>query len=142
MSGLWKKYTPSVSRMWLSLVAGLIWSITGATLCALAGSWLWNMDWPWSLAGALAGFTMGLIAYRFGFSRIVLKTLSRIEKQPERVCIFAFQAWSSYLLVAIMVLVGYVVRHSSLPHLAVAILYWAIGTALMFSSSLYYHHIY
>jgi hypothetical protein len=137
----WKKYTPSVSRFWLRLIAGLLWTGVGGALCVIAGLWLSEMEWPLNGAGAGAGFLCGVIVYRFGFSRIVGKNIKRIEQQPDPVCLFAFQAWRSYFLILSMVVLGYVLRHSNLPRMALAIIYSTIGTGLTLSSALYYERV-
>jgi uncharacterized membrane protein len=67
-----------------------------------------------------------------------MKNIQRILLQPERVCFFAFQAWKSYILVAVMVLLGYTLRHSHLHRLILAMIYSGIGTGLTLSSALYY----
>lgn len=138
---LWKKCTPSVQRHWLWLLSGLLWSGVGILLCVMAAHWLADIVWPLSLIAALAGFASGGIIYRFGFSRIARKNILRILRLPSQVCLFAFQAWRSYLLILIMMTLGFVLRHSSLPRVILSMVYLAIGTALTFSSTLYYEEL-
>jgi hypothetical protein len=104
----------------------------------MAAHWLTDIDWPQSLIAASAGFTLGGIIYRFGFSRIARKNILRILQLPNEVCLFAFQTWRSYMLILIMMALGLALRHSSLPKITLAMIYLAIGTALTFSSTLYY----
>lgn len=134
----WKKWTPTVTRHWLSLVAGLMWLGVGILLCARAAYWLLALGRPANVLGALLALISGVVIYRFGFSRIAKKNIRRIEQKPETVCLFAFQAWKSYILIVVMMLLGYTMRHSSLPLIITAFVYLAIGTALSLSSSLYY----
>jgi hypothetical protein len=110
----------------------------GIVLCTIAGSWLSGLGWPLNAIGVLVGFGSGIGIYRYGFSKIARKNIDRIEQKPDRVCLFAFQAWRSYLLIAVMMLLGYLLRHSSLPRLILAVVYSGIGTGLTLSSSLYY----
>lgn len=138
---IWKKLTPSVPRHWLSLISGLLWSGVGIVLCVMAAHWLAEVAWPLSLAAALAGFTSGVTIHAFGFSRIARKNLRRIIELPSNVCLFAFQAWRSYLLIVVMMFLGFTLRHSSLPKVILSIVYLAIGTALSFSSTLYYEEL-
>jgi len=116
----------------------VVWSSVGITLCVLAASWFGGMDWPLSVLGALVGFGIGVAIYRFGFSVIASKNIDRIAVKPDKVCFFAFQAWRSYLLILLMMALGYTLRHSTLPRMMIAIIYLAIGTGLALSSSLYY----
>jgi len=136
-----KRFTPSVPRRWLWLLAGLMWSAVGILLCTMAGLWLYHVDGPRIVAGASAGFGSGVVIYKFGFSRIARKNINRIAQKPGRVCVFAFQAWQSYVLIALMITLGIILRHSSLPRAVLAHIYSAIGTALVLSSSLYYQKL-
>jgi hypothetical protein len=136
--GYWRKCTPAVSRYWLFLLAGVIWSGVGIGLCLAACVWFSEMHWPENGILALLGFLLGTAVYRFGFSKIAGKNSSRIAERPGEVCLFAFQPWRSYLLIVMMMLLGYVLRHSNLPRPIVALIYMTIGTGLTFSSSLYY----
>jgi len=139
---LLSKCRPAVSRHWLWLVAGLLWSAVGMALCVTACYWFSDLAWPMNAAGVAAGFGSGVAIYRYGFSRIARKNIHRIFRQPERVCFFAFQAWRSYLLVAVMVLLGYTLRHSHVHRFILAVIYSGIGTGLSLSSSLYYEEFF
>jgi hypothetical protein len=134
-------YKPRVDRFWLLFIAGLLWSGVGLVLCGLASYWFSTLEWPGNALGALVGFGVGVFAYAFGFTRIALKNIQRIARQPARVCLFAFQAWRSYLLIAVMMGLGYTLRHAHLPRLILAGIYLAIGTALTLASSVYYDHL-
>lgn len=63
--------------------------------------------------------------------------MARILPMEGRRCAFAFMSWKSYLLVFVMIFLGFVIRHSMIPKLYVAVLYTAIGTALFLSSVRY-----
>jgi hypothetical protein len=79
-----------------------------------------------------------MIVYSYGFSHIARKNIDRIAGQPEVVCLFAFQAWRSYYLILFMMLLGYTIRHLPIPKYIDAAIYLTIGSALAFSSSLYF----
>lgn len=132
------KYSPAVARYWLLLAAGLLWSIVGIILCIVACSWLMLSDWPESLWIALSGVTIGALAHRYGFSLIARKNIRRITRKPDRVCLFAFQAWPSYVLIICMASLGVALRHSHLSRQILAVIYLIVGTGLALSSSLYY----
>ncbi|GKT08652.1 hypothetical protein [Desulforhabdus sp. TSK] len=136
-SSFLKKCTPSVSRHWLLMTAGLFWAVVGAALCVTACSWLSTMEWPTNALGVVLGFGGGVVVYRYGFSRIARKNIRRIAAKPENVCLFAFQAWRSYLLVLVMMSLGYFLRHSHTPRLILTVVYAAVGTGLTLSSTLY-----
>ncbi len=61
---------PAVSRYWLVLLAGLLWSAVGLMLCRLAYLWLVPVVWYGAGFLGIIGLLLALIAYRFSFSRI------------------------------------------------------------------------
>lgn len=136
-----EKLKPAVSKYWLMALAGLMWSIVGIMLCRMAYTWLKAVpDLMALLMGAL-GLISALVAYHFGFSKIALKNIDRLCFLPEKTCIFAFQAWKSYLIIIFMILLGLTLRHSSIPRPYLAVIYATIGGALFFSSFHFYWQI-
>lgn len=134
----WRRLRPSVNRRWLWLISGLMWWAVGMMLCGMAAKWLAGLAWPVSASGLAVGLGAGILIYRFGFSRIARRNITRIENKPDQVCLFAFQAWKSYLLILLMMALGYGLRSSQMPRLIIAVIYSAIGTGLTLSSSLYF----
>ena len=136
-----EKFKPAVSKYWLMALAGLMWSGVGIMLCRLAVIWLIPVHWPraWSL-GSL-GFIGSIVVYRFGFSKIALKNIARLCLLPDATCLFAFQAWKSYLIIIFMIALGLTLRHSPMPKHLLAVIYETIGGALFFSSFHFYGRI-
>ena len=129
---------PSVSRHWLLFAAGVVWLAVGIGLITVACYWLYLSAWPLALVLAALSLALGGIVYSFGFSRIVRKNLRRIGEKPEVVCLFAFQGWRSYFLILAMMAMGYTVRHLPIPKYIDAVIYFTMGSALCFGSSLYF----
>ncbi|MHC1745399.1 MAG: hypothetical protein AB9873_20560 [Syntrophobacteraceae bacterium] len=142
MSALFRKCKPAVDRYWLMLLAGALWTVVGIGLCMTACIWLSQMEWPQNGVGVLGGFGSGVLAYRYGFSRLAVRNLERIATQPVQVCIFAFQAWRSYLLIAGMMALGAALRQTSLSRLALSLAYAVMGTGLTLSSAMYYENVF
>jgi len=132
------KLKPAVSRFWLVSLAGLLWSAVGLMLCRFAYLWLTAVPWGGALFLGISGIVLALIVHRFGFSRIAAKNIDRIRQFSEKGCIFAFQAWKSYLIIVIMVALGLLLRHSPLPKQYLAVVYLAVGGALFLASFHYY----
>jgi hypothetical protein len=134
---------PAVRKNWLQLCAGLVWLGVGLMLDDFAARWLLPVALPRMLLLILAGLTLAAGIYTFGFSRLARKNIRRICDLPGRkVCLFAFQAWTSYPLVAFMIGLGiYLRRYSSFPKPMLAILYLGIGSALFAASLHYFAHI-
>jgi len=128
---------PAVDKRVLLFLAGFMWIAVGAMLLTLASSWLaQSHDNRWHLFGG-AGLVCALLIHHFGFLRIVDKNLDRILLIQSKNCVFSFMTWKSYLIVAVMISMGILLRHSSIPKLYLATLYTAIGLALILSSIRY-----
>jgi hypothetical protein len=137
MQAGWK---PAAPRRVLHALSGLVWS--GVSLLLLRWVWVWlsPMPCPEWLPSALGGVGLALATWA-GFSWMAKRNIARIERGPERPCVFTFQRWSSYPVVAFMVALGLTWRHSSLPRTWLAPLYLGIGGGLFLASVRYYRHI-
>ncbi len=138
-----KKFKPSVSKKCLILISGIMWSGVGVLLNWIAFKWLsafeqWQIIFTYSL-----GLLMGLIIASFGFSKLAKKNSDRIMGYPEKVCIFAFQRWQMYILIVIMMSMGFFMRTTTfIPKYLLAPVYVAIGLALFISSFVYYKSLF
>lgn len=138
---LLKKLNPAVSKYWLIALAGLMWSIVGLMLCRLAYIWLTAVNWSLGLPLGLMGIISALVVYAYGFSKIALRNIHRLCLLSDKSCIFAFQAWKSYLIIIFMIVLGMVLRKSPIPSHFLAVIYAAIGGALFVSSFHFYRCI-
>ncbi|MFH1635733.1 MAG: hypothetical protein ABIG63_17210, partial [Chloroflexota bacterium] len=127
----WQKMKPGANKKWLHLTAGLMWSGVGIFLCSLAYGWLVPVDIITALVLAFSGVVLAIVIYKFGFSKLAKENIHRIINLPaEKPCIIAFQKWSSYPLVAVMIAMGITLRHSPIPKHLLAVLYIGIGGGL------------
>jgi hypothetical protein len=132
------KLKPAVNKNFLLFLAGAVWIAVGTMLISFAYHWLVSYGQKNSWLFAAAGLAISLIIHHFGFLRIVDKNLGRITKMEGRRCAFSFMTWKSYLIVAVMVSMGILLRHSSIPKQYLSVLYIGIGTALILSSIRYF----
>lgn len=141
---LLQKLKPAVPKLWLYAVAGLMWSGVGVFLNKLAYGWLSPLTWGTVIFFVLAGIALAVTIYAFGFAKLANKNIKRIYKlQNKRVCIFAFQQWSSYPLVLFMIMLGISLRnYSPIPKPYLATLYIGIGGSLFLASLHYYLRIF
>jgi hypothetical protein len=129
---------PAVDREVLYLLSGMLWSLVGIMLCMIAIPWISPLPaWQAVLIG-IGGMCAAALIAVFGFSRVARKNIARISSYGERVCLFAFQSSKSYLNIVVMIGMGWLLRHSSLPKIALAPLYFGLGGALFASSALYF----
>jgi hypothetical protein len=130
-----------VERRWLHATAGAVWTGVGVLLITYAVIWL-APDAPLvELTFAALGLIVAALFVRFVFAGIVRKNIARIEAGPARVSIFAFQGWKSYLIAAVMIALGIVLRTSALPKDWLAIVYEGVGVALLLTSLLYHRQL-
>jgi hypothetical protein len=136
-----QRLKPAVPKRWLLGLAGLVWTGVGVGLDRLALIWLTDVRLAQAVLCGLTGLALGLAIHRWKFSRVAGKNIERICAGGDRPCLFSFQAWQSWLLVGLMIAMGAALRHSALPRPLLAVLYAAIGTALIAGSLQYYHRL-
>lgn len=131
----------TVAKVWLFLLAGLMWSGVGIMLCSLAYRWLVDLHSFRALWVGLSGLASSLVVYRFGFLHIARKNINRLHAFLEKVSPFAFMSPKSYLLVVFMMALGIALRSSPIPKVYLSVVYTTIGAALFLSSLHYYPHV-
>lgn len=138
----YSKLKPAVNRKWLIVISGLMWSGVGIFLNILAYNWLKSFNNNQILISIIIGIFLGLIIARFGFGNIANKNVNRILAYPKHACIFAFQEWRSYVLIAVMMSMGIFLRTTDLiPKFILVPIYIGIGTALFLASFKYYRNL-
>ncbi len=131
---------PAVSRRTLALTAALLWSLAGIVLITRATLWLRGTGYAGVTLG-IASVVMGLLKGWFVFAGVARRNIARLaELSPHKpkICIFAFQALQSYLIVVAMITLGIILRLSPIPRIWLAAVYLAIGSALITASFAYW----
>ena len=131
-------FKPAVDKRILIALSGITWSVVGIALCRLAVIWLSETGPSIIIPFSLAGLILSFLIYFFGFSKIVDRNTERILSKSGKVCVFAFQAWKSYLIVAVMIGMGIALRSLPLPRHYLSIIYIGFGGAMILSSIRYY----
>ena len=131
------KIKPAVNKRMLLFLAGFMWFGIGTMLLFLSFSWLKAFQIHGSFLVGGIGVVVALVVHHFGFLKIVDKNLSRILPMEGTKCIFSFITWESYIIVAVMVAMGALLRHSPIPKPYLSMLYIGIGLALILSSVRY-----
>lgn len=132
-----ERFKPGVGKRVLLLLSGLMWMGVGCMLVTLAVHWLAAEGGRLALVLGALGLGASLVIHHFGFLKIVDRNLARILPMEGKRCLFAFQPWKSYFLILVMVGMGIGLRHSPLPKHYLAVIYVAIGMALVLSSTRY-----
>lgn len=134
------KYEPAVDTRLLILLSGLVWGIVGVMLCHLAIGWLSQTTGDIAGYFAVSGAILSLLIHHFGFLKLADKNIERISAyDKDKVCIFAFQEWKSYMIIVVMACMGIILRHSPMPKAYLSIIYIGFGGAMGLSSVRYFH---
>lgn len=131
---------PKAPKYILILISGLLWSGIGLYLIKLAIGWFSLLSIYERYFAIGGGLLLGSAIAYFGFSGLALKNIKRVyQYDKERVCIWAFQKWSTYLLILFMMSLGLFMRSTSfIPKYLLSPMYIGIGTALFLASMNYY----
>ncbi len=132
-----EKLNPAVSKKVLLFLAGGVWVIAGLMLITLALTWLAVISGTGKYLIFAGGVLLALLVHHFGFLKIVNRNLERILLMEGKKCLFSFIPWKSYLIIAVMITMGKILRNSGIPKHYLASLYIGIGGALTLSSIRY-----
>ncbi len=128
---------PAVNKEVLLFLAGFMWFGVGTMLLLLSFLWLNAFQVSGSFMFGGIGVAVALVVHHFGFLKIVDKNLGRILPMEGTKCVFSFITWKSYIIVAVMIAMGTLLRHSPIPKSYLSMLYIGIGLALILSSLRY-----
>ncbi len=131
------RFKPAVDKDVLLFLAGFMWIGAGILLLSFSYSWLRVEQGGVAVYSSGSGFVLALLIHHFGFLRVVDKNLGRILPMQGKMCAFSFLTWKSYLLLAVMMMMGILLRHSPIPKPYLSVLYTGIGLALVLSSVRY-----
>lgn len=133
-------FTPRVSRIYLLLIAAIVWTLAGGMLLFKGGLFL--KDSPHWMLFKIFGCTFGgLLFFKVLFNRISREHIDRIINLPiEHPCLFSFFNVKSYFLMSIMIGGGIIMRRAGLvsPEY-LAIIYLTMGIPLLLSSFRFYY---
>ncbi len=132
-----QKINPSVDTKFLILLSGMMWTGVGIMLLSISFHWLLLENHNIFLNFGITGLIIGLMIHHFGFLQIVNKNLKRISSLEGKRCIFSFMHWKNYILVAVMITMGIILRHSSIQKKYLSLVYTSVGIALFLSSIRY-----
>jgi len=133
--GAWaERWKPAAGvRAHLGAAAGL-WTLVGLGLAAAGLAWSFASPLPWSLALAAAGLGAGLVKGRYVIRRLAERNAARIIARGDGHCLGGFLSAKTWLLVAVMMFSGMVLRRSPVPRPVLGVVYTAVGTALLAGS--------
>lgn len=131
MSHRLTRLKPGASPRTHLFFASALWTTIGLILLLRGLVYLKQEEF---LVGTLAGFVLGVAKSRFILDKSAIKGVERIKQFGDNTCIGAVYSWRTWLLVMAMMMLGIVLRMSSVPAAVIGILCTAIGCSLVFSS--------
>jgi len=131
----WKPAAPAKTHL---LLAGLLWTCVGAGLTFAGVGWSARAGFAWGPVLVAAGGVAGVAKARFVLDRTALSSAARIRLRGDGKCLGGFLSWQSWMLVLAMIAGGIALRRSGLPRPLLGFLYTAVGTALLWSSRVYW----
>ncbi len=137
-SSFTERLNPAVPRHYLFAIAGVLWTAAGAVLCVRGELWLEVFPFRAELTLESISIGLAIAGYIFLFKKVVQKNIERISRLPERACLFAFTAWHGYLMIALMMTIGIMLRNTSIPKYYLSIPYTAMGGILLIGSLRFY----
>ncbi len=133
---------PKVHKNILILISGIMWTGVGLFLIRLSFRWFFLLSTNEMIFVIIAGVLSGIAIAYFGFSNLAIKNINRINTYKENVCVWAFQKWTTYLLIVFMISLGVFMRNASfIPKFLLSYIYIVMGLALFLSSFNYYHFL-
>ncbi|OQX97325.1 MAG: hypothetical protein B6I20_12845 [Bacteroidetes bacterium 4572_117] len=130
---------PKVNKNILILISGILWTGVGILLMKIASKWFNLLIGNELIYAIIGGIILGTMISYFGFSNLALKNIERINFYKDKVCMWAFQKWQSYILIIFMISLGIFMRKSSfMPKFILTPMYIGIGFALFTASFKYY----
>ena len=137
----WEDYKPVVNKTILVLIAGLVWVVVGTFLSRYAIIWWQHYTGSFLIPFIFLGLILGIVKGYYVFSGIVRKNIERISRMNGRGFVLAFIPWKSYMLIVVMMAFGITLRNSALPKEYLAIIYLAVGLAMILSGFQYFTSI-
>lgn len=120
------------------LLAEMMWTVVGTMLLSLGLFWIVRRYHGPGWAYAAPFLLVGLLKGRFIIDRVARRTIARIRTRGDSHCVGGFFSPTSWALIVGMMVFGQVLRASPLPRATVGFLYVVVGTALLFSSRMFW----
>lgn len=135
---------PKVSKFYLILTSGIVWAAVGIMLFSRGIGWILNFPLNQLFLIIGIGFLIGILKNKYMITKFAKDNIVRINNyEKDRLCFWAFQTWTSYLMIIFMMGMGIFLRNSPyVPKYILSPIYMGIGWALFLSSFHYFVFLY
>ncbi|MHA1520806.1 MAG: hypothetical protein ACTSRK_11550 [Promethearchaeota archaeon] len=138
----WRRYEPALPISLHFLISGVMWVFVGQMLISYGIQWFQEKITQYLWLFIVISIFSGLSIYIFGFSKVVHKNIERLQQKQDKLCIFAFMEWKSYLIMVFMMGMGITLRTILGPNEYLGILYIGIGGGMLLSGLIYIKPVY
>lgn len=124
-----ERWKPAAGVRTQLLAAAMLWTLVGAGLIS-AGA-IWCFESRRSLFLFLGGLVIGVLKGLWIIRKMARRNVQRIIARGEGKCLGGFLSPNTWILVLAMMSGGIFLRHSSISHAVLGVIYTAVGTALL-----------
>lgn len=129
-----QKYKPAAPVRVHLLLAAVMWTVVGGTLLVFGVTWALAEQMPHVRLFLAVAALVGLVKARWVLWRAAGKIVERINQRGDGRCLGGFVSWQTWLLIALMITTGRLLRGGLLPSPVVGLIYATVGTALLAAS--------
>ena len=131
---------PKGSKFYLILTSGIVWLSVGIFLFYRRLGWVIEFPLSQFLIIIGIGFLIGILKNKYMITKFAKDNIIRINNyENDRLCFWAFQKWTSYLMIILMIGLGIFLRlYSGVPKYILSPIYMGIGLALFLFSFHYF----
>ena len=115
------------------LLAATLWTVIGIGLSARGALWLAAAGKSWTVLPAIM---LGCLKSFFILDKSAMIIIARIQKLADGSCLGGVYSPRTWALVLFMIMLGYLLRRSSMPLEPLGFIYVTIGSSLFLSSRL------
>lgn len=129
------KFKPGVKRQTHLFLSAFLWTVIGSLLLTKGAVRLTQFE-DYQFLVVVSAFTVGSLKALLVLDKVAGKTIKRILGFSDGICLGAVYSVKTWVVVAMMVSVGVILRNSSLPVMLLTFIYLTIGWSLLLSSRL------
>lgn len=118
-----------VNRQFLMFMAGVVWILAGVNILCI-GIMTWINISSFQLFRVCEAIVVFLLFFNFVFKKLFYKHTRRIEQKKDKSCPFAFFDVKGWIIMAVMITVGILVRKFQLlPNTFISVFYVGLSSA-------------
>lgn len=126
-----------MNRQFLMFMAGVVWILAGVNILCI-GIMTWINISSFQLFRVCEAIVVFLLFFNFVFKKLFYKHTRRIEQKKDKSCPFAFFDVKGWIIMAVMITVGILVRKFQLlPNTFISVFYVGLSSALIITGVLF-----